>query len=207
MAYKKFIIRNGKKFGPYYYKSIKKDGKVITKYLGTSIPKKTNSVGKIKKLLFFGFIFAVIISLAFFISNFRLTGKVSVSIEDSYIYGENIYGNLLMNLEENEFIPASVKILINNSGEEQEFFLEDIINQEPTQGNFYISNKNISGSGKGYGFSENYPVVSFVLDIFSESKEKQNKTEEKNITIANETKIEEIENLNKKVLEILNSFN
>ncbi|MCF7910731.1 hypothetical protein K9L16_03600, partial [Candidatus Pacearchaeota archaeon] len=37
MVYKKYIKRGGKIFGPYYYKSIKKDGKVITEYLGTSL--------------------------------------------------------------------------------------------------------------------------------------------------------------------------
>ena len=35
MVYKKYIKRGGKVYGPYLYKSIKKDGKVITEYLGT----------------------------------------------------------------------------------------------------------------------------------------------------------------------------
>ena len=99
MAYKKFITRGGKKFGPYYYKSIKKDGRVITEYLGTFPPKKTKPLGNINKFLFFGAIFALIIFFAFFISNIGLTGKVSVSIEDSYISGENLYGNLIMKAE------------------------------------------------------------------------------------------------------------
>src|SRR3989338_3475831 len=201
MAYKKFITRGGKKFGPYYYKSIKKDGRVITEYLGTFPPKKTKPLGNINKFLFFGAIFALIIFFAFFISNIGLTGKVSVSIEDSYISGENLYGNLIMNLEENEFIPASSKVLINNSGEEQEFLLKSIIVQEPAQGNFYIADKNISGFGEGYGFSGNYPGVSFVLDVFSEKSEnitlELNETESK----INETQNESIE-INETIEEI-----
>jgi len=36
MVYAKFIERNGERFGPYYYTSIRKNGKVVTIYLGKS---------------------------------------------------------------------------------------------------------------------------------------------------------------------------
>ena len=43
MVYAKFIKRNGKKFGPYYYKSVRdKDGKVHNIYVGRTDPTKKN---------------------------------------------------------------------------------------------------------------------------------------------------------------------
>ncbi len=35
MVYKKYIKRNGKIYGPYYYESYRKNGKVVTKYVGS----------------------------------------------------------------------------------------------------------------------------------------------------------------------------
>ena len=42
--YKKYIKRGDKLFGPYYYRSIKKDGKVITQYVKRpdDFPKKNS---------------------------------------------------------------------------------------------------------------------------------------------------------------------
>ena len=41
MAYKKFIRKNGKLFGPYYYESYRDaDGKVRKRYVGTKNPDK-----------------------------------------------------------------------------------------------------------------------------------------------------------------------
>ncbi|MBL7051242.1 hypothetical protein ISS04_03720, partial [Candidatus Woesearchaeota archaeon] len=41
MVYAKYIKRDGKRFGPYYYKSVRtKDGKVKNVYIGTKLPKK-----------------------------------------------------------------------------------------------------------------------------------------------------------------------
>ena len=41
MAYKRYITKEGKKFGPYYYESYRgSDGKVKKKYVGTTDPDK-----------------------------------------------------------------------------------------------------------------------------------------------------------------------
>jgi len=48
MAYKKYIYRNGKKFGPYYYESYRDaSGKVRKKYKGTTNPDKEKSLQRI----------------------------------------------------------------------------------------------------------------------------------------------------------------
>lgn len=38
MVYKKYIYKNGKLIGPYYYESYRENGKVKTKYIGTNPP-------------------------------------------------------------------------------------------------------------------------------------------------------------------------
>ena len=40
MAYKKYIQRNGKLYGPYLYESKRVDGKVVSEYHGSEEPKK-----------------------------------------------------------------------------------------------------------------------------------------------------------------------
>ncbi|MFH1918001.1 MAG: hypothetical protein ABIJ14_02780 [Nanoarchaeota archaeon] len=40
MAYKRYIKKGGKVYGPYIYHSHKKDGKVISRYLGKHEEKK-----------------------------------------------------------------------------------------------------------------------------------------------------------------------
>ncbi|GBE19412.1 hypothetical protein BMS3Abin17_00135 [archaeon BMS3Abin17] len=56
MVYKKYIKRGGKLYGPYYYKSIKQNGKVITEYVGpckeTKSMKKKSSLKKFFKTFF-----------------------------------------------------------------------------------------------------------------------------------------------------------
>jgi hypothetical protein len=49
--YKRYIYKNGKKLGPYYYNSKKVDGKVISTYLGTKPPSKFKQLNFSKKTL------------------------------------------------------------------------------------------------------------------------------------------------------------
>ena len=46
MVYAKYFVRNGKKIGPYYYKTIKINGKTKTIYLGKKIPKQEKKSSK-----------------------------------------------------------------------------------------------------------------------------------------------------------------
>jgi len=171
MAYEKYIKRGGKVYGPYSYKSVKKDGKVITEYLGKSEKKFKRSNKKFTgKLIFIGIISLLIIA-AFFLLNVNLTGNVALSVDDFYISGETLSGDLRMTLEPGEFIPSSTKVLVNNAGEEYEFILEDLIDQKSSDGEFYISDRDISGFGEGYGYSDgDYASVSFVLNILESKK-------------------------------------
>ena len=50
MAYKRYVYKKGKKFGPYYYESYRdKNGVVKKKYVGTTPPKKDGSSSNGKK--------------------------------------------------------------------------------------------------------------------------------------------------------------
>ena len=47
MVYKKYILKNGKRLGPYYYRSIRgKDGKVKSIYLGKNLPGKAEKISE-----------------------------------------------------------------------------------------------------------------------------------------------------------------
>src|SRR3989338_9155757 len=192
MVYKKYIKRGSKLFGPYYYKSIKKDGKVITQYVKTpdDFPKKTFPVSKKirKNLLIFPILFLILIA-SFFILKPVLTGKVILSVDNSYVSGEALFGELKLNLEPKEFIPADTKLIIN----EKEFILKNLIQENPKQGEFYISGTDISGFGDGYGNKEEDLDVPFVLDILSEKKQDKeiSKEDENTETEINEVKINE----------------
>ncbi|GAG08206.1 unnamed protein product, partial [marine sediment metagenome] len=78
MVYKRYIKKNGKVYGPYYYKNRKENGKVITEYIGTE-----SSVNKKKPLKVFLIIFISLILLfsSFLILRNNLT-DFSFNIED-----------------------------------------------------------------------------------------------------------------------------
>ena len=115
MAYRKFIKRGDKTFGPYYYESYRdKNGKVKTKYIGNSAPDKREKT-KEKKSSKFMWVVPLIILLSLFIIliyNLEITGKITADIRDSYIYGENLSGDLRLNLKQGELLPIDSKLII-----------------------------------------------------------------------------------------------
>lgn len=51
MVYKRYIIRDGKKIGPYYYKSVRtSDGRVKSVYIGRAPEKDTPKPGFLAKI-------------------------------------------------------------------------------------------------------------------------------------------------------------
>ncbi len=50
MVHKKYIKRNGKKFGPYYYENYRENGKIKTRYIGTSLKKHDKEKKKKPKI-------------------------------------------------------------------------------------------------------------------------------------------------------------
>lgn len=176
MVYKRFIKKkvNGRivLYGPYEYSSKKENGKVVSTYIGKGNEKNTGkNIFSNSNLRIFGICFGLLLLCFLFFSIFNLTGHASLSLDKKYFPGEQIDSSVKLILSENEFIPASAKILIDNSGDVEEFLLSDLISETPVEGNYFIDGKNISGSGLGYGVSEEYPVVYFVMRIFAEGED------------------------------------
>lgn len=170
MVYKKYIKRGNKVYGPYSYKSIKKDGKVITEYIGKSEKKQKISS---KKYLLLGMFFLVAAFSILFVFEFNLTGKVILNIESSYKEGEFIDGILQFSLGEDELIPASTNVLISLDNFSYEYPLGDLVSEDIVEGILYIEDSNVSEVGDGYGLAplEESLVVFFTLEIYSEETE------------------------------------
>ncbi|MFQ5531817.1 MAG: hypothetical protein ACE5ES_04340, partial [Candidatus Nanoarchaeia archaeon] len=212
MVYKKYIRKNGKIYGPYLYHSKRIDGKVVNTYHG---PKKKISRKKVGKLLLgLLFLFSVSFFLFFgtdFVSNF-ISGQAVLGLDSEFIEGQPLKGTLKISLKEGELLPSSSRVVFKNSRNSYEFELSELITEKVTQGNFYVENTAIEGSGFGYGIEGSkqiYPRVYFELDVFSGPKprkqqekftENETKTVEINETIedvVNRTKINEtVESVN-----------
>jgi hypothetical protein len=183
MVYKKYIKRDGKVFGPYLYHNIKKDGRVITQYLGRHDPnhheeKKSNLFGTSKqpskKFLFVaGFLTVLIIFLSvnlLFLLQFLPSGKVSMDIQSTYSQGGLISGDIKLVLKHGELFPANSKLIVNDSGQISEYSLRDLVSNSLVNGTFFIENKEIIGNGEGYGVKgqkEVFPNVTFSFRIIN----------------------------------------
>ncbi|MCK5624341.1 hypothetical protein KAI04_00685 [Candidatus Pacearchaeota archaeon] len=167
MAYKKYIKRGGKVYGPYIYHSKRIGGKVVSEYHGTH-SKKID----FKKFLWIGLgvlILAVLIFGVSFLEK-RISGQATFDVTIDYKEGEAIDGVLKLLLKEGELIPTSSKLVLENNGEKYEYPLSEVIFDEIIEGDFYVEGKTISGTGEGYGISgdkEISPTVYFTLEIYS----------------------------------------
>ena len=56
-----------------------------------------------------------------------ITGRASLSVQDSYIAGENIRGVLRLNLKYGELLPINSKLIVEQNGIIDEIFLSDLI--------------------------------------------------------------------------------
>lgn len=168
MAYKKYIKKGEKIYGPYIYHSRRIDGKVISEYRG---PEKL-SYKKIF-LAVFGVIFLTALIFILIFSEREMTGKAVLDLDADYQQGSPLEGNLRLSLQEGELIPASSKLVFENNGNIFEYNLTDLVSEELNEGNFYIKGVSLSSSGEGYGIpgrKETSPTLYFVLSILSEEE-------------------------------------
>ncbi len=151
MAYKKYIKRNGKLYGPYIYHSRRVNGKVVSEYQGTA--KKIDY--KKFVFIFLGIVLVLGLGYGVILNKMNLTGNVVVDLDANYQEIETpreLRGMMNISLNEGEFIPATSKLSFETSkGNYTEYELQDLLDEEPIEGNFYIQDKNISGAGWGYG--------------------------------------------------------
>ena len=156
MAYKKYIKRGGKVYGPYIYHSRRIDGKVISEYRG----QEKLSYKKIF-LAVFGVIFlAAFISILIF-SEKEITGQAVFDLDAKYQQGIPLEGKLRLSLQEGEFLPIGSKIIFENNRSIFQYNLSEVVSEEPI----------LTSAGKGYGIpgeKEIFPIVDFILIVESE---------------------------------------
>ena len=197
MVYKKYIKKDGKLFGPYYYRSRRdKDGRVITEYISKESPKpKKNSdfFSKINYafLVSAGILLFLLLSIIFY-DFFYSTGLVTLDIRSTYFEGEQLKGVIDLNLKSGELIPKDSKLTLNMGDQEKEVYLSDILTENLASGDYYAENIELSGSGDGYGVAGEkkvYPEIDFDLLVLSEAQETENQTT--NPEVENETETTE----------------
>jgi len=193
MVYKKYIEKGGKVYGPYIYHSKRVDGKVVSEYRG---PHRQIEYRKILFIILGIFLLtAFILGIVF---NKGISGRAILNIHADYKEGEPLKGNLELSLKEGEFMPASSKLIFESGENKYEYSLQELISEEPVEGNFYVEGQAISGNGSGYGkegvLEIFYPVY-FTLEVYNsqESGETEpsppipEQNETLNITGQNET--------------------
>jgi len=100
-----------------------------------------------------------------------------------YNPGENIKGVMSLNLRQGELLPASTKVILTMAGQEHIYELSELVSEEitPYEGDFYVDNKEISGTGIGYGVPgiiEDFPEISFTLNIVPVDESPQDQPQE-----------------------------
>jgi hypothetical protein len=164
MTYKKYIKRGNKLYGPYYYRSERRDGKIISNYIGKYPSKKVNRSWE----YFSFFCIIIILLLTFLCFRFLITGRVSLSLAPYYRQNEIIKGTFSINLREGELLPADTLIIAELVNKTKSFTLEELLKDNKAEGDFYLKNYDISGQGGGYGIigeKVSYPAVYFELEI------------------------------------------
>jgi len=171
MAYKKYIKRNGKVYGPYVYHSRRVNGKVVSEYRGQ---KKDINYSKIG-YAFLGLFALVILLYGASHLDFSMTGQAILNLDAQYTEGEPIQGNLKLFVKQGELIPMSSKIIFETDADYYEYNLEDLLDNGVIEGDYYVEGKSINGVGAGYGIEgirEVYPEVYFSLNIISDANSK-----------------------------------
>jgi hypothetical protein len=186
MVYKKYVFKNGKKMGPYYYESYRDGIHIKKRYLGTSYSEKNF-------LWLYVLLGVALILLVFFLFLWKnqMTGRSSLEIAPQYSVGEIISGNLAITLQAGELIPKETKVIASLGSQHQEIELFQLTNENLVSGDFYAIGTNLSGEGEGFGVTKNsllYPNVDFDL-LISETAQSAQLVE--NITPINTTLISE----------------
>ncbi len=213
MAYKKYIERNGKIYGPYVYHSRRVNGKVVSEYRG---PKAGNSEKKfLFKKIFFGALFLIVVALALIFLKNSFTGKLVLDFEQEDSNGSE--GNIHLVFSGGELIPADTQIILENGGNSYQYSLSDFVEEEQIMGDYYVDGLDVVGEGIGFGLIgsvEEIVPVFFKLEIKDletsgeevEDDLEENVSEEvseENLTrLEEETVVEEaLENQNEELLE------
>lgn len=170
VVHSKYTHKNGKKYGPYFYETHRVNGKIVTKYLGTSLPSQ-------RKRTFLLPLFIVVFLLIFLGALYvayqgSITGNVALELDEVYRPGEVLDGSFTLLVGEDEFIPASSRLHVRLGSVERSFTLQELLigsSLEPHEGSFYVNGKIVEGYGTGYGLSSvSMSSASFFLELIAD---------------------------------------
>ncbi|MEK6825613.1 MAG: helicase HerA-like domain-containing protein [Nanoarchaeota archaeon] len=199
MVFKKYKIIKGKRYGPYYYESVRQGDHVTTRYLGMQNPEpvgetvdKTSFLSRHSSAfscLSIGFVFVFLLSIFVF----SPTGQVSLDISTTYQEGEIIRGNLNLHLAAGELLPIDSHVIVSLGNQSKDFILRDLVDSPLSRGTFYASHSVLSGVGEGYGVTGSKittPDVSFELEIAEGNSGNAGESSERSTALENEEKKE-----------------
>ena len=186
--YKIYRKRDGKRFGPYYYKTIRiKNGKTKTIYLGRTKKealesekngrdlKKSKSRWRIPKLK--SFLVPVLVAIALFsvlLMPQLITGFAITDGQASYAPLQLVSGALSMVFGPEEFLPADALVTFSLDNQTKKAAFAEIVvngsasNIESGTGDYNKAGTGLSGSGPGYGvrgWKTVYPNISFKCNV------------------------------------------
>jgi hypothetical protein len=160
MVYKKYIKRGNKKFGPYYFKSIRdKNGKVRTLYLGNKPGsdekcRETPFKFNLNSLFVFLFIFLIFGFIILVTKEYLGFSILDLNLQ-TYSPGDILDGETTIVLESGEFLPEETVIEALLSDQTSSSTLQTLIDQSNlslavNEGDYFVKDINLSGNGSGY---------------------------------------------------------
>ena len=114
MAYKKYIVKNGKVYGPYVYHSRRVNGKVVSEYRGSNKKLNYKKYGLVS-LGVLGLMVLVFLAINFVEFDRTLTGQATLDLDANYQAEQSLEGKLTLSLDEGELVPKTSKIIFKNS--------------------------------------------------------------------------------------------
>ncbi len=186
MVFKKYSVKNGKKYGPYLYHNERVGEKVVTSYVGRGKEEKSRRLSS--PLIAFVLVLAfLVLALVFFVLyKSSPTGFVSLEVQPQYNLGENLNGIVNFNFKKGELIPSDSKILISLGSQSKEVSLASLIDDHIISGDYYAEQHPLNGAGEGYGVigeKISYPTIDFELLI----KNQEESSETSSSTDSSET--------------------
>src|SRR3989344_4063473 len=151
MVYKRYIVRNGKRYGPYYYHNRRIGGRVVTQYVASPPLSQKRSFNVLSSLVFVLCIFVLVTVLSLFILTSELSGRATLDVTTTSTLGAPLEGALTLTLQPGELIPADTEVIVSSGTEEKTFLLESVASAPLTSGTFYAEGTALSGMGAGVG--------------------------------------------------------
>lgn len=112
MAYKKYIKRGGKVYGPYIYHSKRVDGKVVSEYRGSKKfdPKKV-------LMVLAGVLSIFILAGLLLLIGGDISGRAILEAGPNYQEGEIAQGTITLSIDEEDNLSNSSKLVFENNGQ------------------------------------------------------------------------------------------